>query len=554
MRKLKLLMLMALCAGAAWAQGKAPVPPEYQDLYSLLQRNLSYFDSKLSGGDSAYPVNFGAELYAGDAAGRLLEPGYYDTFVTAYLDQLQALNVKAVKVAIGFPILYRPFHESFRAKPGEYEKYLAIYKRLATDIHRRGLKMIAHSQLIHPEKDQLGVGRFFTSLNFNDYQAGRSAVIQTIARELRPDYLIIQTEPSTEFRDTKKQEISDLAGDMAMLNRILSDLRAANLHTTIVGAGIGTWQPKFADWLNALVHIRDLDLLDIHIYPIAHRGQVSLMTRIIDMADAARAAGKKVGMSEAWLYKQRDGEMRGRVSSTEIYARDSYSFWAPLDQEFMRLIVKFARAKRLEYVSFFNDKYFFTNLDYDQVTNTKGRALEQLSNQSLQQALKTHKFTDTGLYYKKLIASTGPLPPVSLENFSGSPRESVPSVDNGVEGRKSVESRTDADRGGRIDGEWESDFPVPGGRGGTAHLTMDLRVDGDRLSGSIHTQAGKFKKTKEIQDGKVDGNRFTFTTSESGRNGQLTLQWEGTANGDTMSGSRKPEGAGQSYPFTARRK
>lgn len=541
MRKLKLLTLIALSAGVVWAQVKAPVPPEFQDLYSLLQRNLDYFDGKLAdpGNSSAYPVNFGAELYAADAAGLMTGPGYYDTFVTAYLDRLQALGVKSVKVAIGFPMLYRPFHENFRGKPGEYEKYLAVYKRLADDVHRRGLKLIMHSQLIHPMNDQLGVGRYFASLDFNQYQAGRSSVIQTLARELKPDYLIIQTEPSTEFGDTQKKEIGDLRGDMAMLNRILGDLRAANLHTMVVGAGIGTWQPKFADWLDALVHLSELDLLDIHIYPIAHRGPVSLMTRILDMADAARANGKKVGMSEAWAYKQRDEEMvPGRMTPTDIYARDAYSFWAPVDQEFMRLIVKFARVKQLEYVSFFNDKYFFTNLDYDQVKNDgcgndrhpcTGGEIEQLSNRALQQALKSQKFTETGLYYKRLISTAGGLP---AETPMSEPR--------------TVGSASP-------DGKWVSDFPLPGGRKGTAHMTMNLRVDGNRISGTIRTEAGRFKVSKEIQDGKIDGNRFTFTTTENSRNGGMTLQWEGTIDGDTISGTRKPEGSSQGFPFTARR-
>ena len=60
-------------------------------------------------------------------------------------------------------------------------------------------------------------------------------------------------------------------------------------------------------------------------------------------------------------------------------------------------------------------------------------------------------------------------------------------------------------------------------------------------------------RTSKIQDGKVDGNKFSFATVVETPNGDMTVNYEGTIEGDTLKGTATREG-GQARPFEAKRK
>jgi hypothetical protein len=89
-----------------------------------------------------------------------------------------------------------------------------------------------------------------------------------------------------------------------------------------------------------------------------------------------------------------------------------YSFWAPLDQQFLQLMAELGWAKQLEFVSPYAARYFNAYLDYNQVTASgcgtdhhtcTAADLDSLANQALSQALQGPQFTSTGLYYQNLI-------------------------------------------------------------------------------------------------------------------------------------------------------
>jgi hypothetical protein len=101
----------------------APVPAEYQSLYTYLDGKLDNFAKQLNAQpktDSG-AITFAAELLVanGNRSEDLLQP---QTFagVVKYLDQLQALGVTGVKVAIKYPLLMPDWQHS--------REYLAFYK------------------------------------------------------------------------------------------------------------------------------------------------------------------------------------------------------------------------------------------------------------------------------------------------------------------------------------------------------------------------------------------------------------------------------------------
>ena len=58
----------------------------------------------------------------------------------------------------------------------------------------------------------------------------------------------------------------------------------------------------------------------------------------------------------------------------------------------------------------------------------------------------------------------------------------------------------------------------------------------------------------DIQDGKIDGDKFSFNTVMSTPNGDMKISYSGTVEGDALKGTSQRQGGGQSRPFEAKRK
>ena len=106
-----------------------------------------------------------------------------------------------------------------------------------------------------------------------------------------------------------------------------------------------------------------------------------------------------------------------------------------------------------------------------------------------------------------------------------------------------------------IDGSWISVRKMErDGQAFTITQTFDLKADGAKLTGSVTMSFGDMEPRKtDIKDGKVDGNKFTFTTTMSTPNGDFKMVYTGTLEGDTLKGTSEREG-GQARPFEAKRK
>lgn len=109
-----------------------------------------------------------------------------------------------------------------------------------------------------------------------------------------------------------------------------------------------------------------------------------------------------------------------------------------------------------------------------------------------------------------------------------------------------------------IDGKWVTEFKMQGGKkaGGeevTVKTTLELKSEGEALRGTVRNEVRGRERTVEISDGKIEGDRFSFTTTQRSRQGEVKLRWEGTVAGDELKGSRGREGARRSLPFIAKR-
>ena len=82
---------------------------------------------------------------------------------------------------------------------------------------------------------------------------------------------------------------------------------------------------------------------------------------------------------------------------------------------------------------------------------------------------------------------------------------------------------------------------------------LDLKTQDGKLTGTVSVDAGKKARSQAIENGRVDGDKITFTTHAKNRKSDATFQWTATLNGDQLRGTRLRDGARKGQSFTARR-
>ena len=99
-----------------------------------------------------------------------------------------------------------------------------------------------------------------------------------------------------------------------------------------------------------------------------------------------------------------------------------------------------------------------------------------------------------------------------------------------------------------VTGKWAAEVP---GRGGNPQkVTMDLKADGDKLTGTISNPQGE----TAITDGKVSGDTVTFTVTREMQGNTIKQNYTGKLSGDEIKFSVMREGGqGQAREFTAKR-
>jgi hypothetical protein len=84
-----------------------------------------------------------------------------------------------------------------------------------------------------------------------------------------------------------------------------------------------------------------------------------------------------------------------------------------------------------------------------------------------------------------------------------------------------------------VTGKWT--FERPGRNGNTQTVTLNLKSDGGKLTGSV-SQPGRGGSPMEAQitDGKIDGNNISFKTSMQMGDNTMTTEYTGTVSGDSI--------------------
>lgn len=104
-------------------------------------------------------------------------------------------------------------------------------------------------------------------------------------------------------------------------------------------------------------------------------------------------------------HKVRDRELgTATATSADLFARDVFSFWAPLDERFVEAIVKLSHLLKIDFCSFFWMQYFYSYLEYDEQRSAmKPAQLFALLNAEAARNILSDKLSTTGVKYGSLI-------------------------------------------------------------------------------------------------------------------------------------------------------
>jgi len=89
-----------------------------------------------------------------------------------------------------------------------------------------------------------------------------------------------------------------------------------------------------------------------------------------------------------------------------------------------------------------------------------------------------------------------------------------------------------------VDGRWKGEIKLPAKKQTTeprkAAAILDVKTDGGKLTGTMQMGKGKRSRPAEIQDGKIEGDKITFTTVAKTKKGDRTMRWEGKLEGEQL--------------------
>ncbi len=306
------------------------------------------------------------------------------------LDRLQAIGVKGVVLAVKYPLLDASFPRS--------AEYLQFFKTIVEEAHKRGIKVLTECGVIFAGTPYSPLQMDWSKYTSESLMKGMQDQLILTAREVKPDYLLMANEPTTEemltgLKFTPEAWSTFLTSTAARIDRSSGIL---------VGAGVGTWEDP--SYFNQVMQVEGLDFIDLHIYPMGR--DAVLLDRALSYAQQARSAGNRVTISEASLYKAAPQEMgkSAYTSYAEIYDRDVYSFWSPLDERFTQDIINLADATQMDFISFFWTRYFFAYLDYDTTPhNQSTQEINRQINQATSKAVQDGSLSTLGQWFQETL-------------------------------------------------------------------------------------------------------------------------------------------------------
>jgi hypothetical protein len=370
----------------------AQVPPAYQRQYSTLQGQVSSFASIAGSPAPGNHTILASSLEFANA--NILTPnvlaGNDLSYSTAMIKAMKALGETGVTVQVNFPLLLASFPDS--------ATYTSFYRQIAQAVHAAGMTLIVEANPLFENISSLPVSSFYSGLTLQSLAADYRAQAQTIIDVMAPAYLAFLTEPDTDTAlfHNKSLDLNNPAIGVQFVKGVLAGLDRKG---TKVGAGTGTWQDASYD--QSLLADTTIDFLDVHTFPVAPKD----LTNMAAQVSAAQAAHMPIVMTECWLYKESTNGQPGEsvTSAPDEQRVETYSFWEPLDSQFLTAMVSYARSNGFAVVSPFSTENFFAYQTWTSALDAQPESAVRSSfNRAVLQAIQAGQISGVGETVRQL--------------------------------------------------------------------------------------------------------------------------------------------------------
>ena len=370
----------------------APVPVTYASQYSALQSQVSSFASI-----AGMPAPGSSTIMASSlefANANILTPnvlaGNDLAYSTAMIKAMKALGETGVTVQVNFPLLLASFPDS--------STYTSFYSQIAAAVHAAGMTLIVEANPLFENISSLPVSSLYSGLNLQSLAADYRAQAQTIINVMTPAYLAFLTEPDTDTALFHNSSL-DLNNPGIGVQFVKGVLAGLDRKGTKVGAGTGTWQDASYD--QSLLADTTIDFLDVHTFPVAPKDLTNMAAQVA----AAQAAHMPIVMTECWLYKESTNGQPGEsvTSAPDEQKVETYSFWEPLDSQFLTAMVSYARSNAFAVVSPFSTENFFAYQTWTSALDAQPESAVRSSfNRAVLQAIQAGQISGVGETVRQL--------------------------------------------------------------------------------------------------------------------------------------------------------
>ena len=364
------------------APSTPPVGSYCAAIYTELDADILAFESVLAIPNTTWtPIPFpagGSTLYAanlmwanGNTGPSISNPSYLQDTILPSLQEMKALGVQAIVVPVLFPILCDPNPDgpndahcgSFYSSNAAFQPYLTLYTGIAQAVRAAGLKLIVDNEILFSNDTAAGwtnMNAFYDPLTWPEYIAARAAMAVTIEQSMQPDYLMLANEPDTEAWQTGQQNLNNPVDAAQMVQTEITSVQTyiKNAIPPVspvpkLGAGFGSWMQlggnsSLSGYIDAYTAL-PLDYIDFHMLPVNTVAGDNFLLNTLTIAQSAAAVGKPVAITQAWLEDETALEVNN-LNIDVVRARGPFDFWAPLNEEFMKMAEALANYTNMLYL------------------------------------------------------------------------------------------------------------------------------------------------------------------------------------------------------------
>jgi hypothetical protein len=373
-------------ANAVAAQ--CPVSPVASTRFDvdLLQANANYLVSVLPGQTIAQAQALAAGAVAFAVAARSALPGIGFMINPVYpaLVQNQANAPAWWNAAADYPV------------------FAAYYAALARGLTQNGIPFDAEANLVFPSYS----GENYGGLSLAQLEAGVAEDASNVLAVMPPQYLNIASEPLTLSENTGQASLNTPTGYAGYAAAVRNAIVVPPGSTTKIGAGSADWSAT--SFLTAIEGVPNLAFYDEHLYPpdflVTPGGGIAQVESI-----APAVSGKPGVVTENWDEKDAGDAAGYGVSAAPVLEQlDTYSFWAPLDAQYITAMMRFARCQNLAVVSFWDQWELFAYLDYASASTMTPAAAQSAIASAASQAAFAGQLSAAGASFSAGLTGRAP--------------------------------------------------------------------------------------------------------------------------------------------------